>query len=323
MDDFAEFRHFKYLLALAEHGNFRAAAEAVHTTQPNLSHQVMAFQSRYRVQLYRCQKNRTIVLTPAGEALKTIARDVLDVRTDAIAALEAIHKGEATVMRLGCTSFIDQAICSRAKALQKVFLPASSVKYINGDTGELLNEILRDELDAALVSLPVEDERLRVEIVRRERMVVCLPADHPLAHKSSLAARDLTDNLTVFRHPAQHPAAHERLRELLAELGVQFEELSHTSHPNDMQEAVRNGDGFCLMREGSALLPGLITRPIDGVNWTVDTAMVFKREAHLQILPLIARTLRKEFLHINATGARKKPSQSSSCTRGERMKLSA
>jgi len=44
MNDWAEFRHFKYLLAIAEHKGFRAAAEYLHTAQPNLSAQAKQFQ---------------------------------------------------------------------------------------------------------------------------------------------------------------------------------------------------------------------------------------------------------------------------------------
>ena len=39
MNDAAEFRHFKYLLAVAEHKGFRAAAERLNTSQPSLSKQ--------------------------------------------------------------------------------------------------------------------------------------------------------------------------------------------------------------------------------------------------------------------------------------------
>lgn len=44
MNDWAEFRHFKYLLAIVEHKGFRAAAEQLHTPQPNLSTQAKQFQ---------------------------------------------------------------------------------------------------------------------------------------------------------------------------------------------------------------------------------------------------------------------------------------
>ena len=155
--------------------------------------------------------------------------------------------------------------------------------------------------------MPITDDNLRVEVIKRERLVVCLPADHALAKKTALNAPDLSQNLSVFSHPSQHPEAHERLSELLVELGVEFEEHSHTSHPQEMQEVVKSGDGFALLREGTPLIVmGLITRPILGVDWMVDTAMVFKRDAKQKLLPVIAKNLRREFSPSTTIGTKKK-----------------
>ncbi|SEG63301.1 regulatory helix-turn-helix protein, lysR family [Bryocella elongata] len=51
MYDWAEFRHFRYLLAILEKEGFRAAAEFLYTTQPNLSVQARQFQENLSVRL--------------------------------------------------------------------------------------------------------------------------------------------------------------------------------------------------------------------------------------------------------------------------------
>ena len=300
MDDYAEFRHLKYLLAIIEHKGVRAAAEALHITQPSLSRQAKEFQQHYKLNFYRKSKSGRIEITKTGHALPIIFRDLLEARDEAIAALEAIELGEAEVLRIGCSPFIDKEICKKASQLQKALVPTSRIQFANDNTAPLLDELLHDRLDAAIVSLPITDERLRVEVIKRERLVVCLPSDHPLAKKAALSASDLSRNLTVFHRPAQHPEAHVRLLELLAELGVLFEEHSHTSHPQEMQEVVKNGEGFALIREGTVLIEGIITRPIIGVNWTVNTAVVFKRNPKSRLVPVLAKHLKREFLHSTA-----------------------
>jgi hypothetical protein len=101
----------------------------------------------------------------------------------------------------------------------------------------------------------------------------------------------------VFRRPSQHPEAHARLLELLGELGVWFEEHAHVSHPHDMLEAVKNGQGFALVREGTPMMEGVTTRPIIGVDWTFDTAIVFSRNPKSRVVPVIAKHLKRTFLH--------------------------
>ena len=103
MDDYAEFRHLKYLLAIIEHKGVRAAAEALHITQPSLSRQAKEFQQHYKLNFYRKSKSGRIEITKTGHALPIIFRDLLEARDEAIAALEAIELGEAEVLRIGCS----------------------------------------------------------------------------------------------------------------------------------------------------------------------------------------------------------------------------
>jgi DNA-binding transcriptional LysR family regulator len=52
MYDWAEFRHFRYLLSILEQQGFRAAAEKLHTAQPNLSIQAKQFQEAAWLRVY-------------------------------------------------------------------------------------------------------------------------------------------------------------------------------------------------------------------------------------------------------------------------------
>jgi DNA-binding transcriptional LysR family regulator len=110
MNDWAEFRHFKYLLAIAEHKGFRAAAEYLHTAQPNLSAQAKQFQDFSDVHLFRKGKDGRIKLTATGVAFKPIAQGLLDARDEAIAALVAIERGEIRALKFGCASFVDRRL---------------------------------------------------------------------------------------------------------------------------------------------------------------------------------------------------------------------
>ena len=77
MNDWAEFRHFKYLLAIVEHKGFRAAAEQLHTAQPNLSAQAKQFQDLSAIHLFRRTKDGRIRLTRTGLALSQLPKAFL------------------------------------------------------------------------------------------------------------------------------------------------------------------------------------------------------------------------------------------------------
>jgi DNA-binding transcriptional LysR family regulator len=92
MSDSVQFRHFRYLLAIVEHGGFRAAARHLQTSQANLSVHAKQFQEALGIQLFRRAKKGGIELTTTGVAFRSIAEVVLAARRQAIAALIAIER---------------------------------------------------------------------------------------------------------------------------------------------------------------------------------------------------------------------------------------
>lgn len=295
MYDWAELRHFRYLLVILEKQGFRVAAEELHTSQPNLTVQARQFQENASVRLFRRTKNGRIRPTETGIAFIGLARLLLETRDDVINALVAIERGEVSSVRFGCTPLVDQSLFRSFCEAHKELLPACPIRPTHGDTVHLAEEVLSGSVDSAIVTLPLAHPDLHIEVIRRDRLVVCLRRDHPLATKLALQPGDLQDNLAILYHPQRHPDAHARLLELLAGAGVHVEEYSHASHPSEMQTLVKEGHGFALIREGTSLHEELTTRPIAGVNWTVDTAVIYHKQGYPKTVPVLLRKLKKQF----------------------------
>lgn len=58
-----------------------------------------------------------------------------------------------------------------------------------------------------------------------------------------------------------------------------------------------------LIREGTKLDAELTTKPIAGVDWTVDTAFIYHQRNHPKTIPVLVRHL-KQKLNQSATGSR-------------------
>jgi DNA-binding transcriptional LysR family regulator len=299
MNDWAEFRHFRYLLEIVKHEGFRAAAESLHTAQPNLSAQAKQFQELSHVHLYRRSKDGRIELTETGVAFGAIAQGLLDARDEAIAALVAIERGEIQTLRFGCTSLIDQVLFHTCCQLHKEILPHCPILPTHGDMPQLEEELVSGEIDAAMVTLPVNHPLLCVEVIRRDRLVVCLRRDHPLASKAVFQPGDLRGNLTILYHPKRHSDAHQRARECLREIGIDVENYSRANHPTELRELVKQGYGFALVREGSKIDEELTTRHVAGVNWMVSIAVMYNRQQHPKTVPVLIRHVRR---HLAASG---------------------
>ena len=294
MNEWAEFRHFQYLLAILERKGFRAAAAQLHTTQPNLSTQARRFQEHASVRLYE-KTNGRIEPTKAGVAFEFMARGLLEARDELFQTLIALEHGEITSVRFGCSPLADQSLFDEFCQMHRELLPHCPIRPEGGDTIELIEEVAAGVIDAAIVTLPLENSALRIEDIRRDRLVVCLRQDNPLALKKALEPADLQDKLTILYHPQHHPAAHARLLEMLGEAGLRINEFSRASHPTEMQTLVKGGHGVALLREGTILESDLTTRPINGVDWTVDTVVIYHQAHHPKTIPVLVRHFKKKF----------------------------
>ncbi|QSS88976.1 LysR family transcriptional regulator, partial [Streptomyces sp. M54] len=97
-----ELRHLRYLLAVAEHGNFTRAAEELHISQPTLSQQIKQLERTVGVQLLD-RTGRRVRLTDAGAVYTDHAGRAL---RDLAAGERAVHDVQNLSrghLRLGAT----------------------------------------------------------------------------------------------------------------------------------------------------------------------------------------------------------------------------
>lgn len=315
MYDWAELRHFKYLLAILELRGFRVAAEALHTSQPNLSVQARQFQENASIRLFRKQKNGRIRPTETGVAFITLARMLLETRDEIIDTLVSIERGDIKVARFGSAAMADVQVFRDLCSFHRKILPSCPIHPVHDDPLALLSEVISGELDAAVVPLPLSHPDLEVEFVRRDRLVVCLREDHALAQKPLLTTGDLQGKLSIVYHPQRHPQGHELLLSQLATAGLVLDQFSRVSSPLEMQLLVREGYGLALIPERTPLQPELTVRRLLGANWTIDTALIYPKARHRKTLPVILRQLKQRYGQgplQRGSGAGKRPPTSDS-----------
>lgn len=84
-----DLRQLEYLIAVADHGSFTAAARALHVSQPSLSHGVGRLERELGVELF-ARVGRSVQVTSAGQeviaAARLVRRDVADLVAVAAAA---------------------------------------------------------------------------------------------------------------------------------------------------------------------------------------------------------------------------------------------
>jgi LysR family hydrogen peroxide-inducible transcriptional activator len=185
-----EMHQLRYVVAVARAGNFSRAAEQCHVSQPSLSQQIQKLEDELGERLFDRLK-REVKLTSHGEALLRRAARILE-EVDAA-------KREATEAKdLLCGTVTVGVLPTIAPYLLPGMVAAFTAKYpgveivVQEDTtAQLLKLALAYEIDFALASQPIGDERLEVRKLFTEELLLALPSGHPLTRKRTVTASDL------------------------------------------------------------------------------------------------------------------------------------
>ena len=316
MSDLLEFRHLRYLIAVAEEANISRAAKRLFLAQPSLSTQIKSLEEALLIDLL-VRVPKGVKLTPAAEVLIAGSRQILKLRDEVIAAARASHHVSIAPLRIGFSPFVDRALLQMVCTLHISLFPNCEITPKSGDHVEILSLVERGIIDAALLTLPADGIGLSIQPLAQDRLVVCMRSNDPGANQAEIALSALEKMLTIFSEPKQHPEAHRQLMEMLDEVGVHPEVASKTATPHDIQWMVQSGYGHALIREGSELQAGVVTRPVAGVNWTVDSVLIFKKSSSQKTIPALVRELRKRPL-LQSSLPPAKPPQSARQQRANR-----
>lgn len=292
--DSLEFRHLKYIVATAEGGSFSAAAASLHVAQSAISRQIREIEDIFQIQIFD-RKHEGAKLTPTGEQLLVYARRLLAEREEVIRAIQAVHQDSLRPFQLGFTSFVEHDVLGTVCDAYKEMFVNGEIMPEGGDTEDLIDRVREEKLDAALVTLPVDDECVAVQPIMQERLVVCIRRDDPLAEHKEIPPDQLNGRLSIFSDPRHHPRAHTRLLEMLEAQSISPRSAKPTFNSDHVQWMVRERLCLALIREHQQISDDLVTRPIQGVQWTLDSAIIYKPDHKQVALPLFLRELAIRF----------------------------
>jgi LysR family hydrogen peroxide-inducible transcriptional activator len=185
-----EMHQLRYVVAVARTGNFSRAAEQCHVSQPSLSQQIQKLEEELDQRLFDRMK-RAVKLTSAGEAFLPHAIRILE-EADAAKreATDARHLLRGA-LSLGALPTIAPYLLPDALAEFVERFPGVQILVQEDTTARLLKLAHRCEIDFALASEPIQDERFEVRELFAEELLLALPPSHPLTRKRSVDASDL------------------------------------------------------------------------------------------------------------------------------------
>jgi len=276
-------RALHYFVTLADLRHFSKAAEACFVSQPTLSTQIKKLEDELGVQLVeRAPKN--IMLTPAGEEIAARAQQVLsDIEQIRVVARRS-HKPEEGALRLGLFPTLAPYLLPHVIPRLRKRYPSLHLQLAEEKTEDLLRQLRRGYLDAALLALPVPQEGLEMVILFQEPFVVAIPAQHTLASKKELRLADLSGSELLLLEEGH--CLREHALEVCALAGAHERVDFHATSMETLRQMVAANVGITLMpllavKPPIAATENFMVRPFAGQAPSRTIAMVWRSSSAL------------------------------------------
>ena len=189
-------RQLEVFVATARGGSTRAAADHIARSQSAASATLADLESTLGVQLFD-RVGRRLLLNENGRALLPAAASMLDQASELEHLFTSDHYAP---LRVAASMTIGEYLLPNLMARWKSLHPASPVRLVIGNTGEVINAVAAFDVDIGFI----EGTQVHPELVVRpwltDELVVVASPDHPLAG-SVATMRQLRKAIWAVREP--------------------------------------------------------------------------------------------------------------------------
>ena len=270
-----ELRHLRYFIAVAETGSMTEAAEQrLHTAQPSLSRQIRDLEAELGVTLL-IRGARGVELTPAGKVFLDHARMVfLQVEAAAEAARRAAEPPK-TSFTIGFLSGYEVDWLPPVMSILRDELPDIDVVITSQESPNLAAALVRGKIDVAFLRPEKQAAGLVYRLLRKDPLIVLMPADHRLAAQESVSPEEIVGE-TLIGVPAWNAPELRAVTDRYAmQIGIDL---------TPAHEALNMSMGFSLIVStgGVGLLPlyarnllpkSVVSRPLRGAPPMIDLVL--------------------------------------------------
>ncbi|MES2437956.1 MAG: LysR family transcriptional regulator [Verrucomicrobiota bacterium] len=269
-----ELRQLKHFVAVGEAGSITAAAKKLRLTQPALSRQIKSLEEELDTALLE-RGAHSIQLTPAGEVLLAEARKLVKFSDAMIEKVRSIAVGEP--LRVGYAPSLAGEFLSVAIERFTQFHPRVRVSLYDWSSAEMRTGLESGKLDL-IVAAPCAgiQEPVRWVSLRGYGWQLVMSANHPLAQKKRISARDLDGQRLLLYDREHYPDYWDRITGFFKEHNLQAKIAGEFDGVSSLTAALEGNLGIALLAESSRIDNGykqrLVSRPLEEQPGRIEVA---------------------------------------------------
>jgi DNA-binding transcriptional LysR family regulator len=244
LDRAVTLRQLRTFKTVADLSSFSLAAQRLKLSQPSISYQVKELEEALGLPLLE-RLGKRVELTEAGSILYGYARRMLDVLDEATIAVEEMRGIKRGTLRVGASTTVGIYLLPAALGAFKKLHPGLVISLEIGSRAQVQEQVLRNELDLAVVGPALKDPELAIIPFLSDELVVVAPAGHALAPRRGLTLKDLADQPFVMREAAS--GSRWSLEKAARKAGAKLTVAMELGSNGAIKHAVESGLGLAVI----------------------------------------------------------------------------
>lgn len=236
--------HLSVFFAIAETGSLTASARRLHISQPALSRELKAFESRLGVTLFE-RHAKGMRLTQAGAVLRQYAERLFELERAAEAAMGEIAGATRGRLSIGASNTIGTYVLPSVLAAFRREHPQVHVSLFVGNTEQVSQGVVDMRFMLGFIEGPLHLKGLRTLVFQRDEIVPVARPDHALFRKRHLAVADLSGEPLLVREPGS--GTRELIADALHRHGIEEGEPMEFGNTEALKRAAVHGGGIAWL----------------------------------------------------------------------------
>lgn len=265
-------QHMITFCRVVEEGSFTRAAQVLNLTQPSVTKQISALEDHLGADLFSRQ-GKQVHVTPTGEIVYEYARQIVHMVRQCEGVVAEMKAPGSGHIRIGSVGLIGLVTLPDLLAEFGARYPLVKFSVKTGNNQETSAMLLHGEVDLALVTTPVADDRLDVRRLFDDPLLLVASPENRLGLGRDLGLSDLTQiPMVTYRKGTRFRAF---VDQVMSQLGV----AANITMEFDNHEAVVK-----MVKLGF----GVAFTPLSAVREEIDTGRLVA--VQVQQMPNLSRT---------------------------------
>jgi DNA-binding transcriptional LysR family regulator len=275
---------------VAKHLSYSMAAEELFITQPAVSQQVKALERQLNVKLFE-RVGHKLFLTEAGEMVLPHVQAMLTSRAEMEQTLAMLRGSGRGRLALGANTtggmYVAPAII---RALRDLSPEVEATLQIE-TTNRILERVMQNMIDVAIVTGPVEDRRFAIRDLCEDEVYLIVSPSHPFAGRATVSPAEVAAE--DFAVPEPGSRTRMLIEQAFLERGHKLRVTMQLPGTEAVKKAVESNLAVAMVSRYSVpreLALGVLARvPIDGLVLDRPIHILHRKGKHLS--PLARRFL--------------------------------